>query len=101
MAVQAGHPVLLGPNCSRAMLQCCGWCSGYLYAINMQYGVTGAVSNTSTNLLMLALPAAPSMAPQIADFTVQLDQSGQTGRVGLLSQYASSKDFLVQVPCCC
>ena len=63
----------------------------------MQYGVTGAVSNTSANLLVLALPAQPDMTPSATDFTVQLAQSSQLGTVSLLPNQVSGTDFLVQV----
>lgn len=63
----------------------------------MQYGVAGAVSNSSANLLMLALPAQPSVTPRATDFTVQLQQHGQTGTVTLLAESILAADFLIQV----
>ena len=63
----------------------------------MQYGVDGAVSNSSANLLVLALPAQPDVIPTPTDFTVQLAQSSQLGIVSLLPNHVSGTDFLVQV----
>lgn len=63
----------------------------------MQYGVTGAISNTSTNLLMLALPAQPEVLPTGSDFTVQLERSNQTCSVAVLPDQTSGADVLVQV----
>ena len=72
-------------------------CSGRLYAINMQYGVNGARTNSSANLLVLSLPVSPGVAPRPTDFTVQLAPASQTGNVSVLSNYVSDADFLLRV----
>ncbi|KAL0027049.1 hypothetical protein WJX79_001319 [Trebouxia sp. C0005] len=69
--------------------------SGQLYAINMQYGVGGATTNSSANLLVFSLNT--SVTPRATDFTVQLSSTSQTGNVSVLSTYSSSSDYLVRV----
>ena len=71
------------------------WCSGQLYAINMQYGVGGAKTNTSANLLVFSFNT--SVTPRAADFSVQLSGTTQPGNVSVLSTYSTSSDYLVRV----
>ena len=66
-----------------------------MYAINMQYGVGGARTNSSANLLVFSFNT--SVAPRASDFTVQLSNTSQTGNVSVLSTYSSSSDYLVRV----
>ncbi len=61
----------------------------------MQYGVGGATTNSSANLLVFSFNT--SVTPRAADFTVQLSNTGQTGNVSVLSTYSSSSDYLVRV----
>lgn len=61
----------------------------------MQYGVGGASTNTSANLLVFSFNT--SVTPRASDFTVQLSDASQTGNVSVLSAYSSSSDYLVRV----
>ena len=61
----------------------------------MQYGVGGATTNSSANLLVFSFNT--SVTPRATDFTVQLSNTGQTGNVSVLSSYSSSSDYLVRV----
>ena len=85
------------PLCCRIASELVFDCSGQLYAINMQYGVKGASTNSSANLLVLSLPVSPGATPRPTDFTVQLGQASQTGNVSVLSNFVSDTDFLLRV----
>ena len=62
----------------------------------MQYGVGGARTNTSANLLVFSFNTT-SVTPRSTDFTVQLSGTGQTGNVSVISTYSSPSDYLVRV----
>ena len=61
----------------------------------MQYGVGGAKTNTSANLLVFSFNT--SVTPRAADFSVQLSGTTQPGNVSVLSTYSTSSDYLVRV----
>ena len=63
----------------------------------MQYGVRGATTNTSVNLVVFAYNSTGSNTPTAADFTLQMGATREVGKVLVLSTYSSPSDYLVRV----